>query len=242
MDATSPLLLDLGKLFSPFSSILFTKSSSYHLPVFKDDGSVWEFDELVYFTASKFADGGSSTKFPLTIISLSQTPNLADGTAGSTQSSSGSGEGEKNKKQRSEKGKERDMGDKDEADKGSDIPEDPPGDLGGIIARPAEISFEITSEIYPLPLVIQDKPNDTPSPYPTTFQALTMHGGLTIEVLLHCYCIVVLPNQIPPVDNTTDSESTPVFGTLCPIHRAYISNQATNRHDCIQANSALGSC
>ena len=115
VDATSPLLSDLGKLFSPFSSILFTESSSYHLPVFKDDGSVWEFDELVYFTASKFADGGSSAKTPLTIISLSQTPSLADGMASFSQStSSGSGEGEKIK-QRSEKGKERDMGDKDEA-------------------------------------------------------------------------------------------------------------------------------
>ena len=102
VDATSPLLSELGRLFSPFSSTLFTESSSYRLPVFKDDGSIWEFDELVYFTASKFADGGSSAKNPLTIISLSQTPNLADSTScttGSSQSTggSGNGEGEKNR-------------------------------------------------------------------------------------------------------------------------------------------------
>ena len=171
VDATSPLLLELGRLFSPFSSILFTESFSYHLPVFKDDGSVWEFDELVYFTASRFADGGSSAKIPLTIISLSQTPSLADSVTGFSQSSSGSGDGEKNKKQRLEKGKERDIGDEDEADKGSDDhePEGPPGDQG-----------EITSEIH----LIQDEQN--------TFQTLTMHGGLTIEVPLYCYPIVVL--------------------------------------------------
>ena len=81
VDATSPLLSELGKVFSPLSSILFTESSSYHLPVFKDDGNVWEFDELVYFTASKFADGGSSTMIPPTVISLSQNPHLADGRA-----------------------------------------------------------------------------------------------------------------------------------------------------------------
>lgn len=185
VDATSLLLSELGKLFSPFSSILFTEFSSYHLPVFKDDGSVWEFEELVYFTASKFADGGSSAKTPLTIISISQTPSLTDSdgmtASGFSQSTSGSGKGEKNKKWRSEKGKERDMGDKDEADKGSDDPEDPPGDQGGIIAGPTTIFFEIGTEIHP----IQDEQD--------IFQTLTMQGTVTIEVLYH-YCIVVLPN------------------------------------------------
>ena len=38
IDATSPLLSELGRLFSPFSSILFAGFSSYRLPVFKDDG------------------------------------------------------------------------------------------------------------------------------------------------------------------------------------------------------------
>jgi hypothetical protein len=76
VDANSPLLAELGRLFSPFSSILFTGSSWYRMPVFKAgvDGDIWDFDELTYFTASKFADGGSSAKTPLTVISLSQTP------------------------------------------------------------------------------------------------------------------------------------------------------------------------
>jgi hypothetical protein len=189
VDATSPLLSELGRLFSPFSSTLFTESSSYHLPVFKDDGSVWEFDELVYFTASKFADGGSSTKTPLTIISLSQTPtSLADGTTGFSQSSSGSPGGEKNK--RLEKGKGRDTGDKDEADKvdkgpsDSDDPDDPPGDRDGIISRPAEIFIDIDSEIH----LIQD------TSIQDIFQTLTMHGSLTIEVLFSSYCYHIMLN------------------------------------------------
>ena len=130
-------------------------------------------------TASKFADGGSSAKTPLSIISLSQTLSLTDGMTGSSQSSSSSGEGEKSKR-RLEKGKERDMGDKDsdDADRDdrdpSDDPDDPPGDQDGTIAvpGPTKISFEVASEIYP----IQDEG--------IAFQTLTMHGSLTIKVLL----------------------------------------------------------
>ena len=176
--ANSPLLTELGRLFSPFSSILFTESSSYYLPVFKDDGSVWEFDELVYSTASKFADGGSSVKTPLTIISLSQTPSLpvTDSTVDFSQSGSGSGEKEKEKNQRLEMGKERDMEDDNEADRDrknpSDDPKDPPGDEDRIIAGPAKFTFNVTSEIHP----IQEQQN--------TFQTLIMHGSLTIEVFL----------------------------------------------------------
>jgi hypothetical protein len=158
VDANSPLLEELGRLFSPFSSILFTESSSYHLPVFKDDGSLWEFDnkfdELVYFTASKFSDSGSGAKTPLTIISLSHIPSQTDGTVDFSPSGSGSGEGEKNNKKRVDKGKKRDTGDKkDEADKNNEDPshnpEDPPRDQGGITAWPIKISFEVTSQIYP---------------------------------------------------------------------------------------------
>jgi len=114
IDATSPILSELGRIFTPFSSILFTESSSYHLPVFKDDVNVWEFDELVYFTASKLADGGSSAKTPLTVISLAHTSPLADSLS---DLSPGSGEGGKDEKQGSEKGKKGDRRNSDEADK-----------------------------------------------------------------------------------------------------------------------------
>ena len=180
VDPSSPLLTELGRLFSPFSSTLFTESSSYRLPVFKDDGSEWEFDELVYLTASKFDDdaSGYSTKTPLTIISLSQTPRLADGMTSFSQAegSSGSGGGEKDEKL--EKGKERDMGDKDEADKdnkNSDNPDNPPGDQDGIITG-RDIIIDVNSEIYHIKL--EDKQDTGP------IQTLTMHSSLTIEVFL----------------------------------------------------------
>lgn len=184
----SPLLSELGQIFSPFSSILFTESSSYPLSVFKDDGNVWDTDELVYCTASKFADGGSSAKTPLTVISLSRTPSPAAGTSSLSSGGSGSEEGEKDKKRKSEKGKERDR-DEDEADQGDqndkdpgEDPEKPPGGGGGSIAGPAEISFQLVSNIYPNQVEQE------------VFQTLTMKGRLTITVLLYCYYNVVLPN------------------------------------------------
>ena len=217
VDATSLLLSELGKLFSPFSSILFTEFSSYHLPVFKDDGSVWEFDELVYFTASKFSDGGSSAKHPLSIISLSQNSNLTGNPIDFSPSGSGSGEEEMNKKQSLDNGKKRDTEDEDEADKNnkdpSHDPEDP-GNQDGFIAGKVEISFEIASdiyedeqdassndlEIYPIQdkqIVSQILPTQNirnTSDSQNLFQTLTMHGCLTIEVILLSSHIVALPN------------------------------------------------
>ena len=178
VDAHSPLLAELGGLFSPFSSILFTGSSWYHMPVFKAgaDGDVWNLDELIYFTASKFADGGSSAKIPLTVISLSQTPGVTDGPTGFSRGGPSNGGGEKNKK--AKKGKERDRGDDDKGDKDNENPDDDPGELfdngGGTIAGPAKIFFEIVSHlIYP----IRDSLN--------AVQTLTMDGSLTMKVVLH---------------------------------------------------------
>jgi hypothetical protein len=154
VDVTPPLLSEPGRIFSLFSSILFTESSSYHLPVFKDDRNVWEFSELIYSTAFKFADGGSSAKTPLTVIGLSQTPSQTDGPTGfSWQGGSGSGEGEQDEKQRSEKGKERERKDQDEVDKGDRDDKKsggnpPKGPSGDPIARSSKISFGIDSEIF----------------------------------------------------------------------------------------------
>ena len=185
VDANSPLLAELGRLFSPFSSILFTSSSWYRMPVFKTgtEGDVWDFDELTYFTASKFADGGSSAKIPLTVIGLSQTPG-ADGSTGFSQDGSSNGDGEKNKERRPRKGKERDREDNNKADKGDkndkdpdDDPEDPFADRGGTIAGPAKIFFEIVSKVYP----------NRDSLNAFQVQILTMDGSLTIKVVLHSY-------------------------------------------------------
>ena len=197
VDATSPLFSELGKIFSPFSSILFTESSLYYLPVFKDDGNVWEFDELIYFTASKFADDGSSAVMPPTVISFSQNPHLADGPTAFSQDGSGNGEG---KKQRPNKGKERDRGDEDKADEQGKSNKDPGGDGekppgDGTISGSPKISFCIVSKINPIQdrqkafqIPVQDRPL-------ADFQTLTLKGALTIQVPFYsCQIVALRPN------------------------------------------------
>ena len=78
VNASSPLLSELGKICSPFSSMLFTESSSYLLPTYKDDGTVLEFNELVRLTALNFAHVGSSGKPPMTVMNSSP-PSGQDG-------------------------------------------------------------------------------------------------------------------------------------------------------------------
>ncbi len=180
VDATSPLLCELGKTFSPLSSILFTESSSHYMPVFKDDGTVWEFDELVYFTASKFADGGSSAKTSLTVIGFSQGSSQAGNLTGLSQGGSSSERGDKNEERKSKKGKERRRRDEEDADKGDesdqdpdDHPEEPSGDEGLTTTASKRIGFDVVSELCPI------------HNHRDPFQFLTLRGNLTIQVLLH---------------------------------------------------------
>ena len=179
--SSESLFTELGRLFSPFSSSLFTESSSYRLPVFKDDGSEWEFDELVYLTVSKFADHGSGAKTPPTIISLNNQNSSSAASDGFSQSkgSSGSGEGEKNKKSKGKGRDEADKNDKSSPDKNTD--NDPPGDGDGdgIPAAsgqnsPREITIAVDSEVYH-----NEEQDKGPS------QTLTMLGSLTIQVFLN---------------------------------------------------------
>ncbi len=86
----------LGQICSPFSSRLFTNSSSYLLPVYKDDETVLEFDELVRRTALKFDDGGSTGKPPMTVMNSSPTGGQGgsgQGIGGGGQGSGGGGQG-----------------------------------------------------------------------------------------------------------------------------------------------------
>jgi stromal membrane-associated protein len=197
--ATSPLLTELGKILSPFSSILFTESSRFSLPVYKDDGTIWEFDELVFEMASKYLDHGSTAAMCPTVISLSQTTNnKADE---SQQDSGGDGESiEKDSRGSKEKGKgqNRNNGNGSEnpgdpsrdGNHGSDHPAnsgdmdidgdpddpDPEGETKETTNSP-NIAFEVVSNIY------------TNGNLSQTFQQINTAGRLTIQVRPHTLTI-----------------------------------------------------
>lgn len=111
MLATSPLLTELGEILSPFSSILFTESSSLPLPVYKIDGTIWDWDDFVFEPTSKYINRGSTAAMCPTVISYSQTMNdKAD------QMDSGAGDGD-----RENVGKEDSEGSQDKGRKKAEI-------------------------------------------------------------------------------------------------------------------------
>ena len=198
VNASSPLLSELGKICSPFSSRLFTESSSYLLPIYKDDGTVLEFNELVRLTALKFADGRYSGKLPITMMNSSppggqdhQVVSSGQGIGGHSNSGQGSG------------------GHSDGVFGGGGGGSGGGGgasDMGNRY-QPKRISFEINSYLHPS----RDDQNFS--------QILTTDGCLTLQVLLLITTIgslyLLTPNL--PVDIRRGSKSIQEFTTSAPI-------------------------
>jgi hypothetical protein len=97
VDANSSLLPSLGKILSPFPAVLFTESASHQIPVFKDGGTAWDFDELVYSQASRFFDADSSIAMLSNKVSLAQSTGQGSAPAivsqGHTKTGKGKGNG-----------------------------------------------------------------------------------------------------------------------------------------------------
>jgi len=184
LGAKSPLLTQLGKLFSPYCAKMFTPSTQTRLPVFKADGTVWEFDEFTFATASKLIDHGSSgTAHPALLCSSVgqiQESNIADDNNQQQESSNWNGlssskryEGTGNDKG---KGRARDdSNDQKRSDKDEDMNDD--DDLNpekGIPSKsddgPHMISFEVVSELY------------TTHGTPKIFQYFKSEGCIAIQV------------------------------------------------------------
>lgn len=174
VETNSPLLSVLGKIFSPFPAILFTESSSHQILVFKDDGSAWDFDELVFSQASKFVDAGSTVTMLTTETSLAGS-TLKDNASGVvSQGSTADGEGGDN-----ENGEQDDDGRREKGDAGDDSNRDDGGPPGGDPIRNDEtdaelprVSFDVLAQIY----TGGDRLD------PKIFQVLQMQGALTITV------------------------------------------------------------
>lgn len=172
--AASPLLSALGRICSPFSSILFTNSGSHRLPSYKEDGRICAFEELVYLGGTKMADAGANAKMPLSAVKCSMSPHLVDRVTGfntrGTSSNTGAGKG---RDQSSDKGEGSGEGGNDNNDDGpgnhESLPEAPREQPGGKTVKKAEISFEISSHIY--------LSNTLPR-----LQSITVQGEFTIEV------------------------------------------------------------
>lgn len=199
--STSPLLSELGKVLSPFSSILFTESSALFLPIYKADGvTPWEFNDLVFETASKYMDHGSTAAMYPTVISLFQNREEGEerdgnenggGEKGKGRDGNGDGGEEIQEKEKGGeggngnggegkgegKGKGRDDGKGGEGIEKDDDSEDPgypDSDPENETTNSPHISFEVNSHILSEPKNSQSRSQFD--------QSIRMTGGLTIKV------------------------------------------------------------
>lgn len=175
---TNSLLSDLGKIVSPFSAILFTESSSHPIPIFKDDGSAWCFDELVFDQALKFVDARSSTTMLSNTSSLAQSTSKGNAPNAVSNGSTPEGNGEEDGNE--EQGNDGRRGGKDPGDNGingdgGDFPGGGPDEPFGKNeqkARVPHVSFDILANIY----------SGGERLDPKIFQVLKMEGEFIIRV------------------------------------------------------------
>ena len=186
--ADSTLLDDLGKILSPFPSILFTESSLPRLlPVFKPDKTAWEFDEFLLETASKLADHASTVAMYPTITSLSQTSGGATsgGTSGGSQESSGpdheqkaggntENKGDNNPGKGGQQGDKRGEGRDENPDDPGDPDDDPTPEAPSSSSVLGSVRFDVSSK-----LCFNYDSNDNSS----HSQLLNVVGDLKIQVL-----------------------------------------------------------
>jgi len=191
VDTGSPLLMELGQAFSPFSSWIYTPSMTVRLPIFKTDGTVWDFDQFVFDTASKLIDHGNSGLMSPTVIQWTKgtsqggmneadegkisSSSVVSGSAGNTSDNHDSQEGT----EKADRGKEKDLnenmsgGDNDanEDDQSSGADSDDPADHDG--KRSMGVSFEVVSEVF--------STDET-----RIFQTIKSEGKISVQVILMC--------------------------------------------------------
>ena len=185
ISADSPLVSELGNLFSPYPGILFTKSSSLRTPVFKDDGSTWDFDELVLSRARPYAIHPSGKTSSEDIVPhVHSTLNDAAGSSssgGSANRGMSSGDNGRNKGsgyggKRPQEGQDRDdnsqNGDPDKENPDDDDSNEPNPDGQASISFP-HVSFDVLANVYC---------SGSDSASSILFQELQINGTLTLQV------------------------------------------------------------
>jgi hypothetical protein len=156
----SSLITELGKLFSPYPGVLFTSSSSHQTPVFKDDGSVWDFDELLLSRNEKYhaIDPRGTMNSDIIVAHACGVLNDAEGTSSSASSTGGGMSGGDNRQARgdSRRGNERHGEDQNPQDHSNNQEDDCPddGDPGDpnfkrkATAVLPDVSFDVLANIH----------------------------------------------------------------------------------------------
>ena len=215
------LLNELGKIFTPFSAILFTPSTSCPIPAFKKDGGTCNFNELVFSSASKFLDAGSSATSLPTIISLAQNrphddslsaPSSGGGNGGGSEGSGQGGNSNGDRKEGDDSHREEgcNEGGRGDDDPSGDDPEGPDKSRESI--HDPQVSFDVLSKIY-----CSDTTNEQGA-VQAIFQDLHVAGALKIMVntFLKAYLSMITNLHLWPKVRSPQARPRDNFGT-CQI-------------------------
>ena len=187
----SDFLSSLGRIFSPFSGMIFTTCPPYcfQTPVFNSEQKVQEWNEVLYTQAHTYTTlRMGNTMKEMALMSANTCCNEGKVPSGS---GSGGGGGDQNEKKQGEnmpQGRRIDndpqrSGEKDSEEDDNDPERDDPDnpDSEGSSNADLPISFTIQTEIYPkIPPVLASGPSSSkPSKH---FQLLQLEGSITVQV------------------------------------------------------------
>ena len=224
---SSFLLTKLGKVLTPYPGFVFTPSSGYKTPVFKDDGTIWDYHDLSLHRTERHSDIRAngilqSELNAFTSLAESQ-PAISVTALGRSEGGGNGGRGGTGE----DKGQGRSVGHNDHRERNND-PGDGPGDSnsGGSDPDPdpgpAEkedsstpgISFEIQAKLF-------EGTRNSSSSRP--FQELEINGTLVVQVsVLHLF-LGKHKHLITNPDNSCSIEAETAFQISCRIQKAQFS-------------------
>ena len=177
---SSLLLNKLGKVLTPYPGIIFTPSSGYKTPVFKDDGTVWDYNDFVLDHAQTYSDiDAKHSELDFTSFGADQSSSSVPVTAAkSGDSGGGSGnhddsEGDKDKDTGNPERNNKSDGKRPEGDPSDPDDPDDPDDVGNGNSSTPYISFDIKTRLF-------KGRTDGSSSKP--FQVLQINGTLVVQV------------------------------------------------------------
>ncbi|KAF8816171.1 hypothetical protein BYT27DRAFT_6466354 [Phlegmacium glaucopus] len=175
-----PLLSRLGKILTPYPGIIFTPSSVYKTPVFKDDGAIWDYGDLSLDRAERHSDilakGISCSELvPVTSLVQSQSSSssvtLGRSGGGGNDNHGGAGE-DKGNSRSDDHNDDRETNDNSNDNTPDGDPEDAEGSGNGDSSTLPGISFNVQAKLF------KGTSDSVPSKF---FQELEIKGTLTIQ-------------------------------------------------------------
>ncbi|KAF8797603.1 hypothetical protein BYT27DRAFT_6935145 [Phlegmacium glaucopus] len=176
------LLSKLGKVLTPYPGIIFTPSSGYKTPVFKDDGTIWDYDDLSLHRAETHSSSAIRAKEILhselsTFTSLAESqPSIPVTTSscsgGGGNDNHGGTEEDKSDGCSDDQNNDREGNNPDDSHKPDSNPEDPESGGNGDPSTPASGIFDIQAKL------LKGTGNSSSS---RPFQVLEISGKLVVQ-------------------------------------------------------------